>query len=124
MQISNGSEATVSPGQTSNGFDVLSGGQLFVTVSGTAEGTTIERGGVVQVLGGLTVGDTILGGEEMVYVGTAHVSSGGSTVVISGAGTAILSGGEQDVFGSAADTSVGAGGVLAVEAAVAQRMSP
>ena len=60
-----------------------------VTVSGTAEGTTIEHGGLVQVSGGLTNGDTILGGEEMVQFGTAHVSSGGSTVGISGAGTAI-----------------------------------
>src|SRR6478672_1816419 len=89
MQISNGSGFTVSPGQTETGIDVLSGGQLFVTVSGTAEGTTIERGGVVQVLGGLTNGDTIFGGAENVQFGTAHVSSGGTTVAISGAGTAI-----------------------------------
>ena len=89
MQISGGSELTVSPGQISAGNDVLSGGQLFVKVSGTAVNTTVEHGGVVQVLGGLTQGDTILGGEEMVYFGTALVSSGGSTVAISGAGTAI-----------------------------------
>ena len=76
MQISGGSEATVLPGQTSTGIDVLSGGQLFVTVSGTAEGTTIERGRV------LTADDTIFGGEENVQFGTAHVSSGGTTVAI------------------------------------------
>jgi autotransporter passenger strand-loop-strand repeat protein len=89
MQISNGSESTVLPGQTSTGIDVLSGGKLFVTVSGTAEGTTIERGGVVQVQGGLTEDDTIFGGEENVQFGTAHVSSGGTTVGISAGGTAI-----------------------------------
>ena len=80
MRISSG--FTVSPGQTETGDDVLSGGQLFVTVSATAEGTTIERGGVVQVLGGLTADDTIFGGEENVQFGTAHVSSGGTTMAI------------------------------------------
>ena len=73
---------------SSTGIDVLSGGQLFVTVSGTAEDTTIERGGLVQVLGGLTKGDTIFGGEEDVQFGTAHVSSGGTTVTIAGDGKA------------------------------------
>ena len=43
----------------------------------------------MQALGGLTADDTIFGGEENVQFGTAHVSSGGTTVAISGAGTAV-----------------------------------
>ena len=58
------------------------GWSIFVTVSATAEGTTIERGGVAQVLGGLTADDTIFGGEENVQFRTAHVPSGGTTVAI------------------------------------------
>jgi hypothetical protein len=78
MKIS--SDFTVSPGQTETGDDVVSGAQLFVLVSATAVGTMIEHGGLVQVLGGLTNGDTIFGGEEIVQFGTAHVASGSSTV--------------------------------------------
>jgi len=138
--VSAGQIATVSSGQTTSGFTVLSGGALSVVSGGRSVSTVVMSGGTLTVFpNGLASNTTDSGGADILSGGTANgtmLSNGGVEAVFTGgksiAATAlaggvqyVLSGGTasgtldsggDDVLsgGNASGTTIGSGGIEAV----------
>ncbi len=114
--VSSGQAYTIS-GETDIGVIVLSGGTLDVLYGGTAETPTVSSGGVQYVYSGGAASATnvVSGGIEEIFAsGTdsgGTVSSGGVEYDLGTASGVAVSGGRQFVYGSAAATSLGNGGV-------------
>jgi autotransporter passenger strand-loop-strand repeat protein len=128
--VMSGQTLTVSSGQTSNGLIVLGGGMLDVVSGGTIS-NTIDSGGVDNVSsGGLATGTTVSSsGGQIVLGGTASgttVSNGGFTEVLSGGvdiDTTILSGGSARVSSGetiGGATNVGGGTLSLPDGAIVQ----